>query len=1176
MPALTARAEWAQRFHTADRADEEASPGDESARLGSQWYRDAVIYELHVRSFQDSDGDGIGDFRGLTTRLPYLEDLGVTALWLLPFYPSPLRDDGYDIADYHGIHRDYGTMDDFRRFLDEAHRNGLRVITELVINHTSDQHPWFQRARTAPHGSSERDFYVWSASPDRYNGARIIFPDFELSNWSWDPVARAYYWHRFYSHQPDLNYDNPAVIEAVLEVVDYWFRLGVDGMRLDAVPYLVEREGTSSENLAPTHAIVKRLRAHVDKSFGDRIFVAEANQWPEDAAAYFGDGDESHMVFHFPLMPRLFMAIRQEDRLPILDILAQTPPAPPGCQWALFLRNHDELTLEMVTEEERLYMYHVYATEAEARVNLGIRRRLAPLLGNDRRRIELMNALLFSLPGTPVVYYGDEIGMGDNIYLGDRNGVRTPMQWDGERNAGFSNANPQRLFLPLIVDDAYHHQSVHVAQQLANPHSLLSWMKRLIAVRKRYQAFGRGDLIVVDSPNMRVLAFVRRWHDQQILVVMNLSRLAQHAALDLRRFEGFVPVETFGRVPFPAIENGPYHVMLSPHGFLWLELTPGDAKGQTRTVPRLTVERSWEELLAGRGQADLESVLPAYVERCTAWDSAARTVLQVDIEEAIPAGEGRERRWLTIVRVTFTSGEPERYLLPLAARLMGRRKRPHPDAVTELQILQRPGERWEIVDAAEDPKLARALLQHAGAHAPLRGAIGSLEVVLAPDHAIDGALRSEPSRLERARRGSNALVAVGERVVLKLFRQVESGPNPEIEMRSRLREVGFAHAPGLVAGFRWQPNSPALGPGAAWLGIVQERVANDGEAWTSAVEAARDYLRRATARGGEPPAVASVVPHAFVSAPDEPAIDELIDPYRRTIERLGERAAELHRALATATSNPAFAPEPLTPFGRRSAYQRMRRSAVTLLEVLRARTPLLDPPVRSLAETVVDRREAVLAVFGALLGGRIDARRIRCHGNFHLGQVLHAGDDLVIIDFDGEPGRPLYERRLKRSPLHDVATMVRSFHYAAHAAASPSGKLGSDGSGTLSPWLRAWQRRVGTLFVEAYARSGRPRSPSRLQTGASTSFPSASHTATSTAQGRAPWKSTVSQISPTTSVSRTSRPTSSCSSSARSGSPSPPEAVPVTPSSVWTSTTVASWPVRGRGSHATRSGGSSG
>jgi maltose alpha-D-glucosyltransferase / alpha-amylase len=460
----------------------------------SLWYKDAVVYELHVRTFYDSDGDGIGDFAGLTAKLDYLQDLGVTALWLLPFYPSPLRDDGYDIADYTDVHPACGSLRDFKVFLGEAHRRGLRVITELVLNHTSDQHPWFQRARRARPGTSARNFYVWSDTPDRYKDARVIFRDFESSNWRWDPVAGAYYWHRFYSHQPDLNYRNPAVVKAIAGVLDFWLRLGVDGVRLDAVPYLLEAEGTVSENLVQTHAVLKRLRRSVDERFEDRMLLAEANQWPEHAAAYFGDGDECHMAFHFPLMPRLFMGIRREERFPIVDVLAQTPPIPETCQWALFLRNHDELTLEMVTEEERLFMYRVYTEDPEARINLGIRRRLAPLLGRDRRKIELMNALLLSLPGTPVIYYGDEIGMGDNIFLGDRNGIRTPMQWSGDRNGGFSTADPQRLYLPLIVDYEHHYQTVHVEAQQRNRHSLLSWMKRLIALRKRYRAFGRGTL----------------------------------------------------------------------------------------------------------------------------------------------------------------------------------------------------------------------------------------------------------------------------------------------------------------------------------------------------------------------------------------------------------------------------------------------------------------------------------------------------------------------------------------------------------------------------------------------------------------------------------------------------------------------------------------------------------
>src|SRR5215218_6465747 len=522
------------------------------------WFKDAVIYETHVRAFFDSDEDGIGDFRGLVEKLEYLHDLGITAIWLLPFYPSPLKDDGYDIADYFDIHPAYGTLQDFRVFLREAHRRGLRVITELVINHTSDQHPWFQRARRAAPGSPERDFYVWSDTADKYRDARIIFRDFETSNWTWDHVAGAYFWHRFYSHQPDLNYRNPAVIQAVYEVVDFWLGMGVDGLRLDAVPYLIEEEGTDCENLPGTHQILKDLRRYMDERYTDRMLLAEANQWPEESIAYFGDGDECHMAFHFPLMPRLFMAIHTEDRFPIVDILAQTPPIPETCQWALFLRNHDELTLEMVTDEERLYMYRAYAQDPEARVNLGIRRRLAPLLGNDRRRIELLNALLCSLPGTPVIYYGDEIGMGDNIYLGDRNGVRTPMQWSDDRNAGFSGAHPQRLYLPLIVDHVFHHEAVHVEAQQQNPHSLLNWTRRLLALRRRHPAFGLGDLEILHPTNHAVLAFIRRHEDECLLVVANLSRFVQNVELDLRPYRDLVPIELFGRASFRPIGDEPY------------------------------------------------------------------------------------------------------------------------------------------------------------------------------------------------------------------------------------------------------------------------------------------------------------------------------------------------------------------------------------------------------------------------------------------------------------------------------------------------------------------------------------------------------------------------------------------------------------------------------------------
>src|SRR5256886_10991547 len=579
------------------------------------WYKDAVIYELRVRSYMDSNGDGVGDFRGLTEKLDYLQDLGVSALWLLPICPSPGRDDGYDISDYTDVHPDVGTIDDFKMFLDEAHRRGLRVITELVLNHTSDQHPWFQRARRAPVGSPERNFYVWSDTPERYKDARIIFKDFEPSNWSWDPLAKQYFWHSFFAHQPDLNFDSIAVHDAMLGVVDFWFGLGVDGLRLDAVPYLYERDDTNCENLTETHAFLKKLRAHVDQRFQDRMLLAEANQWPEDAAQYFGSGDECQMNFHFPIMPRIFMSIHMEDRLPIADILAQTPQIPANCQWALFLRNHDELTLEMVTDEERDYMYRAFAHEPSMRINLGIRRRLAPLVGNDRRQVELMNALLMSLPGTPVLYYGDEIGMGDNIFLGDRNGVRTPMQWAPDRNAGYSRANPQRLILPVIIDPEYHYESLNVESQQANPNSLLWWMKRLIALRKRFQAFGRGTIEFLQPENPKVLAFIRQFEDETVLVVANLSRFTQFVELDLRSFKGRVPIELIGRTRFPPIGELPYLMTPGEHAFSWFSLDEPrtaavDAKEASYQPPALATGSNWDEGFTPAERPALEPVLP--------------------------------------------------------------------------------------------------------------------------------------------------------------------------------------------------------------------------------------------------------------------------------------------------------------------------------------------------------------------------------------------------------------------------------------------------------------------------------------------------------------------------------------------------------------------------------------
>ena len=536
------------------------------------WYKDAIIYELPVKSFCDGNEDGVGDFQGLHEKLDYLQNLGVTCLWLLPFFPSPLKDDGYDIADYVNVHPSYGTLEDFKKFLQAAHERGLQVVIELVLNHTSDQHPWFQRARSAPPGSPERDYYVWSDTDQLYQQARIIFVDAERSNWTWDPVAHAYYWHRFFQYQPDLNYDNPAVVREMLAVLDFWLDLGVDGFRIDAVPYLIERDNTSCENLPETHAIMKAIRAHIDARAPGRMLLAEANQLPADVRAYFGDGDQCHMAYHFPVMPRIFMALHLEDRQPITDVMEQTPPIPDSCQWALFLRNHDELTLEMVTSDERDYMYLAYSMDPQARLNLGIRRRLAPLVGNSRPRIELLVGLLFSFPGTPIIYYGDEIGMGDNLYLGDRNGVRTPMQWTGDRNAGFSRADPARLYSPVVMDPVYGYPAVNVEAQESDAASLLYWMRNMIRLRKLFKVFGRGTMEFLSPANRKVLAYLRRYREGVILCVANLSRTVQPAELDLSAFAGLTPVEMLGYTEFPTIGTLPYFLTLGPYGFYWFEL----------------------------------------------------------------------------------------------------------------------------------------------------------------------------------------------------------------------------------------------------------------------------------------------------------------------------------------------------------------------------------------------------------------------------------------------------------------------------------------------------------------------------------------------------------------------------------------------------------------------------
>ena len=1046
-------------------------PAPRPASADPLWYRDAVVYEVHVRAFYDSDGDGIGDFRGLTEKLGYLQDLGVTAIWLLPFYPSPLRDDGYDIADYTGVHPDYGTLRDFEALLREAHRRDLRVITELVLNHTSDQHPWFQRARRARPGSRWRQYYVWSDTPDRYQDARIIFKDFEASNWTWDPVAGAYYWHRFYSHQPDLNYDHPEVRAAMLRVVDFWFGMGVDGLRLDAVPYLFEREGTSCENLPETHAFLRELRRHVDARFPARMLLAEANQWPEDAVAYFGAGDECHMAFHFPLMPRLFMAIRMEDRYPIIDMLEQTPAIPETCQWALFLRNHDELTLEMVTDEERDYMYRVYATDPQARINLGIRRRLAPLLGNHHRRIELMTGLLLSLPGTPVLYYGDEIGMGDNVYLGDRNGVRTPMQWSPDRNAGFSRANPQRLYLPVIVDPEYHYETVNVEAQQHNPSSRLWWTRRIIGLRKQLQAFGRGTLEVLAPANRKILAYVRRYGDEHVLVVANLSRFVEYVELDLRQFAGWVPVELFGRQEFPRVGEAPYVLTLGPHAFIWFQLVPERAPtspAATGDLPRVRV--TGRGLFEPAGRRALEGALAAYLPARRWFAGKAQRLKAARIVDIVPVGGDAADGALAIVRTEYTEGEPEMYLLPLAHVVGEAARRVLQDApaaaiaTTEAAGDIPPG---VVCDALADRRFCAALLDLIARRRRLRGEAGQVVGVRTRAFARLAGGRT-PTPRPMAAEQSNTSVAYGRRLVLKVLRRVEPGPNPEHEISQFLTQKRFAHIPQLAGAIEYR-----AGRGEpATLAVLLQYVRNEGDGWEHALHFLGNYLDQAQARDAAVDAVPVPAEGVVALTEQEPPllVRELMAPYLEAAARLGRRTAELHLALAS-EANRDFAPEPFTPLYQRAVYQSLRNLTRGVLARLRQHVGALPEAARAPAARVADLEAEILARFRRALDGRVTGMRIRCHGDYHLGQVLHTGKDFVIFDFEGEPARPIGERRLKRSPLADVAGMLRSFHYAAFAAVDrqmAGGAVRPDQRPRLEAWARLWATWAGAAFLRAY------------------------------------------------------------------------------------------------------------
>ena len=1053
---------------------------------GTLWYRDAVIYEVPVRAFSDSNGDGIGDFKGLTSKLDYLQDLGVTAVWLLPFYPSPLRDDGYDIADYTDIHPAYGTLRDFKTFLREARWRGLKVITELVLNHTSDQHPWFQRARRARPGSAYRDFYVWSDSPERYKEARIIFKDFESSNWTWDPVANAYYWHRFYSHQPDLNWENPEVKRAMFNVVDFWLDMGVDGLRLDAVPYLIEREGTSCENLPETHEILKELRAHIDRHYPNRMLLAEANQWPEDASAYFGKGDECHMAFHFPLMPRLFMSIRMEDRFPVLDILGQTPPIPESCQWAVFLRNHDELTLEMVTDEERDYMYRVYAGDPQARINLGIRRRLAPLLGADRKTIELMNGLLFSMPGTPVLYYGDEIGMGDNIYLGDRNGVRTPMQWSGDRNAGFSRANPQSIFLPVVIDPEYHAQAVNVEGQSNNSNSLLWWTKRLVALRRRYQAFGRGTLEFLYPENRKVLAFTRTHGAETILVVANLSRFMQYAELDLRASKGKVPVELFGQSELPRIGDQPYLFTLGPHSFYWFSIEDQSSREHQRgqdpeaPLPVIELAGNWEDIFNRRTRSALEEVLPQYLTGRRWFGAKAQKIATTVLEDVLPIPQpvpGRTQAaaaksepplgFLTLVRVEYVEGDAQTYVLALGATPAQRSgDLQHAVADTAVARLKTEDGDWMLFDALWNEQFDTALLEAISRRRQLPGQSGRL--LATPTKAFKSVAGPNPLGLEpqpMQAEQSNTSVIFGDRLFFKLFRRPEEGVNPDLEIGRFLTErANFPHVPKVAGALEYR-----RGKGEPMtLAIAQELVPNSGDAWHYTLDSLGRFFEEAIVR--HPEVADPPIPEGLglfeAAKMESPALArETMADYLERARLLGRRTAELHLALASDNEDPAFAPEPSTPFYQRSLYQTMRSITVQSFRLLRTLGDQIPEAVQ-----VLDLEGDVVRRLQRVLEPKISASRIRVHGDYHLGQVLYTGKDFVIVDFEGEPARPLSERRIKRSPLLDVAGMLRSLNYAAYSALY--GRLGGIAAdrdpSVLQHWVRFWYLWSAGAFLGSY------------------------------------------------------------------------------------------------------------
>jgi maltose alpha-D-glucosyltransferase/alpha-amylase len=1164
------------------------------------WYKDAIIYELHVRAFADSNNDGIGDLPGLISKLDYLQDLGVSCIWLLPFFPSPLRDDGYDIADYTNVNPSYGTLSDFKRFLDEAHQRNMQVMIELVINHTSDQHPWFKAARLAAPGSPEREMYVWSQTDQLYKNARIIFTDTEKSNWTWDETAQSYYWHRFFSHQPDLNWDNPRVMEEVLKAMRFWLDMGVDALRMDAIPYLLERDGTSCENLPETHHVIKAIRAAIDAEYANRLILAEANQWPADVRPYFGDGDECHMAFHFPLMPRIYMALRQEDRLPITDIMAQTPPIPDSCQWGLFLRNHDELTLEMVTDDERDYMYFAYSADPRMRVNVGIRRRLAPLVDNNRRRIELLNSLLLSFPGTPILYYGDEIGMGDNIYLGDRNGVRTPMQWTSDRNAGFSKCDPARLYFPVVMDPIYGYQVVNVEAQQADQSSLLQWTRNMIALRKLFQVFGRGSLSFLNPSNRKILAYLRELEQdygthETVLCVANLSRFAQPVSLDLAAYKGMEPVEMLGYVPFPTVTAAPYQLTLAPYSFLWLELqtSSSDAKNlpepqsaqvaEVRGTEPLEVDlktAGWSGLLMATGLAQIESALANWLAHQRWFGAKSRRIQSARVShwadlssvakpiEDFPSAKSEDNLVppaILFVEVTYFEGAPDSYQIPVAISMGNQADNiaaERPDSVLttfafssgtailhdatvredfrkiELKLIEGsstvPLASFDIPGSTLSAQMSPAESDGAG---PFASAEHSAEPIGAktisnvlptqplPLDVQPGEAASEPrtdpagtvvstaqrielgeslsagetaglspslsaqassalhesklSKMLESRVGSaeqsNTSIIYGDAMILKMFRRLQPGQNPDVEIGQFLTEVAHFNC---IPPFLGEIAMLSASGEKTTIAMLQGLVANEGDGWAWFLQRLSRFYSHVSLNSKVP----VVPPPEFGTNRLRPDwMPEIGYETMAASALLGRRTAEMHIALSSPSTDPAFIPEPCSHDDLKADALQIESQIQSALEALKLRLSSLDESATDDAGLLLSKRLQLVDRSRSIVNLIAAGQRIRIHGDYHLGQTLRTGTtdgspgngDFILLDFEGEPARPLSQRRRKQSPLKDVAGMLRSFSYVAFAGlkdyegnTDPSTQ--SPLTASLHKWAHAWQRHASAEFLYAY------------------------------------------------------------------------------------------------------------